>query len=46
MTNLPARRAARLFQRFPGLCLAVPLARLPRDEGRLTQGFARLPVTW
>ncbi|MFI6176521.1 cytochrome P450 [Nonomuraea sp. NPDC051191] len=36
----------RLFQRFPGLSLAVPLAELPRNEGRLTQGFARLPVTW
>ncbi|GGT18645.1 cytochrome P450 [Nonomuraea spiralis] len=36
----------RLFQRFPDLRLAVPLAELPRNEGRVTQGFATLPVTW
>ncbi|MFI7695743.1 cytochrome P450 [Nonomuraea sp. NPDC049655] len=37
---------SRLFQRLPGLRLAVPVAELPRNEGRITQGFARLPVTW
>ncbi|MGW2215282.1 cytochrome P450 [Nonomuraea sp. NPDC001684] len=37
---------SRLFQRLPGLRLAVPVAELPRNEGRVTQGFARLPVTW
>ncbi|SEG99137.1 pentalenolactone synthase [Nonomuraea solani] len=37
---------ARLFQRFPGLRLAVPEADLPRSEGRITEGFAKLPVTW
>ncbi|MFI6926490.1 cytochrome P450 [Nonomuraea spiralis] len=36
----------RLFQRFPDLRLAVPLAELPRNEGRITQGFASLSVTW
>lgn len=37
---------SRLFQRLPGLRLAVPLAELPRNTGKLTQGFAALPVTW
>ncbi|MEV4116471.1 cytochrome P450 [Nonomuraea sp. NPDC049695] len=37
---------ARLFQRFPTLRLAVPMEELPRNEGRIADGFARLPVTW
>ncbi|MFL6054048.1 MAG: cytochrome P450 [Actinoallomurus sp.] len=35
-----------LFQRFPGLRLAVPLDRLPQRVDRLTGGFSALPVTW
>ncbi|MEW9554180.1 cytochrome P450 [Nonomuraea sp. NPDC050783] len=37
---------SRLFQRFPGLRLAVPVTDLPRNAGRITEGFAELPVTW
>ncbi|MFI6903982.1 cytochrome P450 [Nonomuraea sp. NPDC050394] len=37
---------SRLFQRFEGLRLAVPLRELEVNTGRLTQGFAKLPVTW
>ncbi|WP_157249332.1 cytochrome P450 [Nonomuraea typhae] len=37
---------SRLFQRFAGLRLAVPLEELPINTHRLTQGFAKLPVTW
>ncbi|TYB62768.1 cytochrome P450 [Nonomuraea sp. PA05] len=37
---------SRLFQRFPTLRLAVPEAELPRTEGRIADGFAKLPVTW
>ncbi|MCK2213234.1 cytochrome P450 [Actinomadura sp. ATCC 31491] len=37
---------SRLFQRLPGLRLAVPLADLPRNENRVTEGIAALPVTW
>ncbi|WP_433434692.1 cytochrome P450 [Nonomuraea sp. CA-141351] len=37
---------SRLFQRFPTLGLAVPMEELPRSEGRIADGFARLPVTW
>ncbi|MEV0380627.1 cytochrome P450 [Nonomuraea sp. NPDC050643] len=36
----------RLFQRFPGLRLAVPEEELQRSEGRIADGFAKLPVTW
>ncbi|MGW0804148.1 cytochrome P450 [Nonomuraea sp. NPDC002799] len=36
----------KLFQRLPGLRLAVPADELPRNEGRITEGFARLPVLW
>lgn len=35
-----------LFQRFPGLRLAVPIDRLPRRADRLTGGVSALPVTW
>ncbi|MEV4175587.1 cytochrome P450 [Nonomuraea sp. NPDC049709] len=37
---------SRLFQRFPTLRSAVPEAELPRSEGRIADGYARLPVTW
>jgi pentalenolactone synthase len=37
---------SRLFQRFPDLRLAVPVAELRRSEGRIADGFAELPVTW
>jgi pentalenolactone synthase len=37
---------ARLFQRFPNLRLAVPATELRRNEGRITEGVAELPVTW
>ncbi|MEO3872485.1 cytochrome P450 [Nonomuraea sp. B12E4] len=37
---------SRLFQRFPTLRLAVPIEELPHKVGRITQGFASLPVTW
>ncbi|MEV0614912.1 cytochrome P450 [Nonomuraea sp. NPDC050404] len=37
---------SRLFQRFPGLRLTVPEQELPRTEGRITGGYARLPITW
>ncbi|MEV0230087.1 cytochrome P450 [Nonomuraea sp. NPDC050786] len=37
---------ARLFQRLPGLRLAVPMEELPRNEGRIADGFAKFPVTW
>ncbi|TDD12686.1 cytochrome P450 [Nonomuraea diastatica] len=37
---------SRLFQRFPGLRTTVPVDELPRNEGRITEGLARLPVTW
>ncbi|GAA3258270.1 cytochrome P450 [Nonomuraea helvata] len=37
---------ARLFQRLPTLRLAVPMEELPRNEGRIADGFDRLPVTW
>ncbi|MEU8245247.1 cytochrome P450 [Nonomuraea sp. NPDC048916] len=36
----------RLYQRFPDLRVAVPVSELPRAEGRITEGFAELPVTW
>jgi pentalenolactone synthase len=36
----------RLFQRLPALRLAMPMEELPRNEGKITEGFARLPVTW
>ncbi|MFC4122180.1 cytochrome P450 [Nonomuraea zeae] len=37
---------SRLFRRLPDLRLAVPTEELPRSEGRITEGFAQLPVTW
>ncbi|MEO3887979.1 cytochrome P450 [Nonomuraea sp. B5E05] len=37
---------SRLFQRFPALRTTVPVDELPRNEGRITEGPARLPVTW
>ncbi|MER5999105.1 cytochrome P450 [Nonomuraea angiospora] len=36
----------RLFQRFPTLRTAVPVEELPRSEGRIADGFAKLEVTW
>ncbi|GGO67359.1 cytochrome P450 [Nonomuraea cavernae] len=36
----------RLYQRFPDLRVAVPVSELRRSEGRITEGFAELPVTW
>ncbi|WP_308249942.1 cytochrome P450 [Sphaerisporangium fuscum] len=35
-----------LFQRFPTMELAVPVAELRPKTGRLTGGFLELPVTW
>ena len=35
-----------LFRRFPGLRLAVPLARIENRADRVTGGLAALPVTW
>ncbi|MEU6718610.1 cytochrome P450 [Nonomuraea sp. NPDC046802] len=37
---------SRLFRRLPGLRPAVPIEELPRSEGRIAEGFAKLPVTW
>ncbi|HEX4817053.1 MAG TPA: cytochrome P450 [Nonomuraea sp.] len=37
---------SRLFQRFPTLRLAVPRSELRRNEGRITEGLAGLPVVW
>ncbi|MCA2225740.1 cytochrome P450 [Nonomuraea aurantiaca] len=37
---------SRLYQRFPDLRVAVPLDQLRRNEGRITEGVAELPVTW
>jgi cytochrome P450 len=36
----------KLFQRFPGLRLAVPLEELERDRTNMQEGLTRLPVTW
>jgi cytochrome P450 len=37
---------SRLYVRFPDLRLAVPFKDLRRNEGRITEGVAELPVTW
>ncbi|WP_219461270.1 cytochrome P450 [Nonomuraea rhizosphaerae] len=37
---------SRLYVRFPGLRVAVPYENLRRNEGRITEGVAELPVTW